>query len=137
MTATIESSIWLGFRRRLETFTTFRPFDIAWPGEIYSPSNRLFLTPTITFARPEKVTLSQKPSLRKGIFMVRVAAPLGAASEVALQVASEIGQFFPADLPLRFNQIRFKVEGDAEVVGGYRDDGFWNVPVKINWQAFA
>lgn len=137
MTATIESSIWLGFRRRLELFTTFRDFDVAWPGSIYAPSNKLFLTPTISFARPEKVTISERASDRRGIFMVRVAAPLGAASEVALQVASEIGQFFPADLPLRFNRIRFRVEGDAEVVGGYRDDGFWNVPVKINWQAFA
>lgn len=138
--AFVETAIWMALRKRLEVFTTpmVSDFDIAWPGSTYSPNaNRMFLSPTISYAKPENVLLTGKPKDRNGIFTVRVAYPLGDVYEKALQVAGGLAHHFPDRLPLRYDDIRVRVEGDAEVVGGYRDNGFWNIPVKVNWRTFA
>lgn len=136
-----ETAIWMALRQRLESFTTeaVSVLDIAWPASIYKPNaQRGFLAPTISYAKPEDVTISGRQKERRGLFVIRVALPLGTASEKALQVAGGLANHFPDRLPLNYGSIRVKVEGEAEVVGGYRDDnGFWNVPVKINWRTYA
>ncbi len=136
-----ETAIWMALRQRLLTFVSedVPDLEVAWPGSVYRPSaDQAFLAPTISYAKPEQVTIAGRKTLRFGLFVVRIAMPLGSVAEKALQVAGGLADHFPNRLPLNYGSIRVKVEGEAEVVGGYRDDnGFWNVPVKINWRSYA
>lgn len=130
----IETKIWLALRKRLEEFPTSVP--IAWPGVAFTPTSK-YVRVGFSIIPPERRLIKAGPHDRKGVFSLTPCGVLSTEGESLLELAGQLADHFPVDVPFCYMDACVCVIAEPHVVGGYQDKGFWNVPVTINWQCFA
>lgn len=133
--ATAVTKIWMALKAAVGVASGGLP--IAWPGQVFDPAGRAFLAVAETRGAPERRSLrGSDPHRLRGVLIIRLSVPAGSDQqpEVWREAAAEIGAQFPADRWLDFEGQRLRVRENAEVGTGYRDGGWWHIPVSIKWE---
>lgn len=141
MSATVETSIWLALKSRIDTLAMSYPR--AWPGEdFYPPSAGGMPAPYIRVGRssaaPASVFLEDgKAHNRLGSIILTLVHPLGQNVAVYDEIAGNIAKHFKDGTHARFGNVCLTVTRFPHVQEGYEDNGYWTVPVVIPWRCFA
>lgn len=137
MAASIETSIWLALRSRIETLPLSPSLPVAYPASSYSPDGEAYLSVGGVSLAPERVLVGRGAHERNGTLGLIYIAPLGQDISVYTQVAGTIAAHFPDDLRLRHGDVCVRITARAHVPGGFRDGAMWHEPVTIPWQALV
>lgn len=142
---TIETSIWLALKSRVESLDI--GVDVKmYPGELPQtpPSSGGTLQPYLRVGRVSADPVSPliaygKPSVRTGSLVVTLVHPLSAIYTVSRydQLAGLIARHFVDGTQMRHGDICVTVTDYPSVQEGYEDNGYWTVPVIIPWRTFA
>lgn len=138
---TIETSIWLALQSRVNMLPV--TYAKAWPGEKFTPPNSNGLpAPYLRIANitspPDRQLIdSGKPYRRNGRLIITLVYPLGQNISVYNQVAGLIAQHFSDKVKMRFGNVCVSITDYPHCQDGYEDNGYWTVPVSIQWECFA
>lgn len=138
MTPTVETSIWLALKARVETL----PLQIAkaWPAEKFSipalPAGFVRVG-RVSVAPVRELIADGKPHNRTGMLMVTLVQPLKYDVSVYDEQAGKIAEHFSDGTLMYYNGICVNVTSYPHVQEGYEDNGYWTVPVSIPWRSFA
>lgn len=146
----IETSIWLALRGRVETF------DPAW-GE-FDPAKQVSW-PNITFTKPQAgepkkmlpyLRVNHIPNVNRRLFIgaadphqrlsllqIDVCMPKNQDVAVALEIAGKVAAHFPADLKMSAYGVTARVTKAPEVAQPIDDTTHLMVPVTVSIEAFA
>jgi len=72
----------------------------------------------------------------RGLFQVSLLYPSGASRKDAQQRAEALVAHFDPMQTLSATGLRIVVNRSPAVAGGFVDDGYWHVPVTVDWSAF-
>lgn len=145
MSATVETSIWLALRSRVESLDI--GVDVKmYPGELPQapPSSGGVLQPYLRVGRVSADPISPlmaygKPSVRTGSLVVTLVHPLSTSYTVSRydQLAGLIARHFVDGTQMRHGDVCVTVPDYPSVQEGYEDNGYWTVPITIPWRTFA
>lgn len=141
MAATIETSIWLAIKARVETIPL--PYAKAWAGQTFKPPfEGTTLLPYLRIGRvtanPSRMFIGDgKPYDRNGFIIITLVYPLGQDQAVYDQIAGQIADHFSDTTKMPLNGLCVSVPSAPHVVEGYEDSGYWSVPVRVPWRVFA
>ena len=141
--ASINLDIWLALKTRVDalsiTSALWPVWPIAWPGSDYSPvSGKPFLAVGKVTAQPVRRVINQNISDRTGMLMVSAVMPLGQDAAVYEDVAGKIVDQFQGCIYRNGLTMRLMSASGvtAYPTDGYRDGGWWRVPVTIPWRTW-
>lgn len=137
MAASIETSVWLALRSRIESIPLSPLPPRAYPASTYSPTGAAYLSIGGVSIDPQRVFIGRGAHERNGTLGITYIAPLGQDSSVYTQIAGLIAAHFPDDLKIRYGDICLRVTSYPTIPGGYREGGYWHEPVTIPWQVMA
>jgi hypothetical protein len=138
---TIESSIWLALKSRINTLPLTYPK--AWPGQTFEvPNDGTKMIPylrigRVTVAPVRQLVAPGKPQWRSGSLIVTLVYPLGQDISVYDDIGGQIAAHFADGTQMRYNNVCVSIVEYPHVQEGYEDNGFWTVPVIISWRCFA
>lgn len=137
MSASTETSIWLALKSRVNTLSLTLPK--AWPGQMFEVAGREgYLRIGRVSAAPARMMIANAEAhSREGFLIITLVYKLGQAIEAYDQMAGNIAQHFIDGTTMRSGNVCVMVPSYPQVVEGYEDSGYWNVPVRIPWIAFA
>lgn len=138
MTPTVETSIWLALKARVQSL----PLQIAkaWPAEKFTvpalPAGFIRVG-RVSIAPVRELIADGKPHNRTGMLMVTLVQPLRYDVSVYDEQAGKIAEHFTDGTQMYYNGVCVNVTSYPHVQEGYEDNGYWTVPVSIPWRAFA
>lgn len=135
--ATTETNIWLALRRRIEALP-LPAMPVAWPAAIYEPTiGTPYLSVNNIITPPRRIMVGKGAHDRTGTLTIVLVYPIGADVSVSMEIAGNIAAHFPEDYCMAFGGVSVKCRTKAHVQEGYRDGGWWRVPINISWRSFA
>ena len=144
---TIETSIWLALRARVESLVLSPVHPIAWPNEAFEqpqtgspPMAAPYLEVMLFRNTTDRITIgSAGPHRHKGFLQVAVMSPLNQNAAVSTETAGLIAAHFTADLKLRRDGRTVRITKTPDIMRGLRDDRTqrWMTPVSIPCECFA
>lgn len=145
MAPTIETKIWLALRSRIDTLNAGNllwpgPWPVAFPGSDYEPRVGVpYVAVGRTTATPIRLEINRRVNDRAGILTISAVMPLGLDPAVYEEAGGLIAQHFgPCIVFGGVTLTLMSATGNvAHVVDGYRDGGWWRVPVNIPWRTWA
>lgn len=140
---TIETSIWLALKSRVESIGVAYPR--AWPGEMFTvPVSGTAPLPYLRIGRVSIAPVGQlieygKPLLRTGSLIVTLVYPMAAKVTLTMmeEIAGQIAAHFKDGTQIRYEQACVTIGEYPNVQEGYLDAGYWTVPVVIRWRCFG
>jgi hypothetical protein len=138
----IETKIFQAIKARVESLPMAATYDIVWTtgdnafetgaGTSYTPSpTKAYLRCTWTPNATQRQFIGSKdPHRRPGILQIDVMGTKALGSGVAHEVAGQVAQHFPADMRLRFMDVKVRVLRDPSVFAPFIDTHI-QVPVSI------
>lgn len=132
---TTEALIWEALRGRVESLPLSLP--IAWPGSVYEPGAGDWLAVGRTTQPPRRMLIARGPHDRIGTLTIAYCALIGGDSSWYEKRAGLIAAHFPEDLLLPFGGLTVRIREASHVQEGYRDGGWWRVPVNVKWACLA
>ena len=128
-------NIWMALKQRVQLAWAQHT---AWPNETFEPTDEPFLAVQYMPGRVVKVTIDEPKSDRTGVLLLRYVVQVGAATQSqVLYQAGRIADFFASGVKVRFEDVCVRIDEDPEVLGGYRDGGYWHTPIRIKWRCYA
>lgn len=141
MSASIETSIWMALKARIETLPLSPPMPIVYPAQHYEPGAGGFLVLGEVIVAPRRVLIDKPVHDRAGSITIVSVQPFGYDLTVYKQIGGVIAEYFGSDKCARHNGVTvhfMSIDGrTAHVDAGYRDGGWWRVPVIIPWRTWA
>lgn len=141
MTPSIETSIWLALKSRIESLPL--TFARAWPGQKFEPprANGLpqpFLSIGRVSAAPRRLMVKGgQDNQRTGFLMVTLVHPLGQNVAVYDELAGKIAQHFVDGTEARFGGVCVSITEYPHVQDGFEENGYWMVPIRVPWRCFG
>lgn len=141
MTPGIETSIWLALKSRVDSLPLV--FAKAWPGQTfdiphaYGLPQPFFRIGSVSAAPVRQMIADGKPHERVGALMVTLVHPLGQDVAVYDQISDGVAGHFRDGTHMRYGAVCVTVTSYPDVQDGYKDNGYWTVPVRIPWRCFA
>lgn len=138
---TIEASIWLALKSRIDTLGLGYPK--AWPGEVFEvPHDGVKMLPylrigRVTVAPVRQLVSAGGPSWRDGTLIVTIVYPLGQTAAAYDDIGGKIAHHFKDGTQMRYGNVCVSIIEYPHVQEGYEDNGYWTVPVIISWRCFA
>lgn len=139
--AEVSTAIWMALKERIELI---QGWAIAWPAMSppYAPDGKThFLAVSITTAPPSRLFINRRNiSARTGTLSISVMQPI---QEPAVQIynerAAKVAAHFdiPDNAPLVYDGVKVSAPEQPHVADGYRDNGYWRIPVNVGFRAFA
>lgn len=137
----IETKIWLAVKGHITALAGTVP--VAWPGSplFTPPTSGGQLSPylavgTVAAAPQRQVIAHRQPQLRVGVLTVVYVAPLGPdVAALIEQAAKALVPYFREGTCILYENVSVEFTAEPAVQDGYRDDGYWRIPVTINWRA--
>lgn len=140
-TPTVETKIWLALRARVETISLGMPYTVVWPGRNTDVPQGIGLEVTHLVNRPLRRALKgTNPHVREGILQIGVLVATGETNpSYPQEIAGDVADHFPVDVPLRYDDIAVQVYEAPEVGGGFFDEQRQRfvTPVSIRWRTFC
>jgi len=139
----IQTKIWMALRTRIEAISPAIP--TAWPAEVFTPpvdsgsvpAPLPYLSIGKVTAPPQRVLIGRGKHWHTGSVTIVRVAPLGPPEEAHTEAAGKIAAHFPEDLLMPFMGVCVRVVSYPTVADGYRDGGYWRVPIIIPWRVAA
>lgn len=141
MAANLETTIWLAIKSRIDTLLP--AYSKAWPSQIFTPpSNSTERLPYLRIGRVTATPARQfiadsKAYERTGFIIITLVYPLGQSQSAYDQLAGSIADHFNDSVKMRSGGICVSIPSYPQIVEGYEDDGYWNIPVRVPWRTFA
>ena len=135
---TIETSIWLALKARLETLVLSPVLPVAWP-------NLSFTKPTTGYLRVTHVPNmnrrlfigSSDPHQRPGLLQIDVFGKKNENITVAVEVAGKVAAHFSTDIKMTYGGVTVRVTAAPTVSQPMDDDTHVLVPVTVLYECFA
>jgi hypothetical protein len=150
----IETSIWLALRGRVESLALSPALAVAWPKEVFTPPQGG--TPPTRLAYLEVSHLPNRHVVRgvayeatherQGILQIVLKYPIEKAAEqpghsetVQADIAGQIAAHFPAGLRMSHGDVMLKVERAPDIASSFRDNAepYWQTPISIRYFGFV
>ncbi|MDH1824612.1 DUF4128 domain-containing protein [Delftia tsuruhatensis] len=120
---------------RLQTLPT--PPPIAWEDVAFEPTTgQGYLRVRHLHNHPRDLFIEGGPAELPGIFQVDVVWPAGRGKVEAKQMAEQVAALFAPVQSLDAGNRRIELAQTPAIAGGMPDEGWYTVPVSINWRAF-
>lgn len=130
--------IQLALRNAAKEAAAVLSLPLILPEEISIPKDSDYIDCSVTMAQPRRMFLaSNKQHWRIGSLIMTCAFRLGQKADVYLMEAQQIAEYFREGRCLQHGGLRVEVVNAPSIQEGYRDEGFWRIPVVIQWRAFA
>lgn len=111
---------------------------IAWPASVFTPDiDQPFIGVGEAITPPQRMLVGNGSHERTGTLALSYVAALGHPVEVYRQAAGAIAGHFQAGLKMCYNGLTVHVTAAPQVQEGYRDNGWWRVPVIVSWRCGA
>lgn len=136
---TIEASIHGAIKAQVETLPMIATYPVVWStDDSYQPEPSVrFLRATWIPNRVNRLMIgSTDPHQRPGLLQIDVMGRKTAGEGVAIEIAGQVAEHFPADLPMDFGDVRVRVT-QAPDVGPVFVGTHIQVPVTIRVETFA
>lgn len=128
----IETSIWLALRARVEALALSPVLPVAWPNEAFEPPLSGYLRVTwIPNINRRLFLRGSAPHQRLSLLQVDVFAKKNRAVAAALEIAGLVASHFPADLRMSAQGVTARVQSAPQVAQPIDDDTHLLVPVTI------
>lgn len=119
---------------RLQTLPT--PPPIAWEDVAFEPTTgQGYLRVRHLHNHPRDLFIEGGPAELPGIFQVDVVWPAGRGKVEAKQMAEQVAALFAPVQSLDAGNRRIELAQTPAIAGGMPDEGWYTVPVSINWRA--
>ena len=136
MTPSVETKIWLALKNHLMQYdpsiTKLMPAQIEAP-----PRDKYIRVGSVTVA-PQSILIDDgKPHRRTGFLVLSVVMPLHQATEVYDNEAGQLARHFIDGTQVYYGGVCVTVTSYPHIGDGYQESGFWETPVRVQWQCFA
>lgn len=137
-TPTVETAIWLALKDRVESLALSPAHSIAWPNEAFTPPSGGYLKVEHIPNRTLRVFIpSDAPHHYRGILQIGVMEKLNQDLAVALEVAGDVADHFPADLRLTAYGVTVRVAGHPSIGPALPQSTHLMIPVSVEYEAYA
>lgn len=139
---TTETDIWMAIKAKIAAMS-LDGLPIAWPAQKFAaPTSGGVPAPYLRVGRVFTAPVRQfiddgKPHRRSGSIVITVVYPLGADVAVFDQMAGRVAQYFKDGTQMFYGGFCVKITSAPAVQEGFEDNGYWQVPVVIDWECFA
>jgi hypothetical protein len=134
---TTDEKIWAALETRVAALVLSPPLAIAWPNNDFQ-SAPPYLRVDLFRNRNQRIAIKgSAPHRRLGILQITVVAPLNAGPVPATSIAGQIAEHFPADLVLDNDGLSVRITSAPDVLSGSKADASYDIPVSIEFEAFA
>ncbi|TGV61118.1 hypothetical protein EN784_01585 [bacterium M00.F.Ca.ET.141.01.1.1] len=134
----IETSIWLALKGRVQALVLSPALPIAWPNEDFTKPLAGYLRVThVPNINRRRLIGSTEPHQRFGLLQIDVFAKKNQDASVAAEIAGQVATWFPADLKLRYGVTTVRLTKAPDVAQAIADDTHWLTPITIAYEAFA
>lgn len=139
---TTETAIWMAIKAKIAAMS-LDGLPIAWPAQKFAaPVSGGVPAPYLRVGRVFTAPVRQfiddgKPHRRSGSIGITVVYPLGADVAVFDQMAGRVAQYFKDGTQMFYGGFCVKITSYPTVQEGFEDNGYWQVPVVIDWECFA
>lgn len=111
---------------------------IAWEDVAFTPvTGQAYLQVHQLRNTPTDASVTQDMRRDRGILQVTVVHPAGWGKVDALNLADMVARIFPIGLELTVTGGHLACLEHPAIDSGYPDEGWYRVPVSINWQVFT
>ena len=133
---TIETQIWLALKSHIETIPLSLPF--AWPAEKFTAVSDGYIRVGTVTAAPSRVMIPDGHKYtRTGFLMLTLVMPMNQKTAVFTELAGQIAAHFNDSVKMRYGSVCVSIESNPQVMDGYMDGGYWNIPIRIAWRTFS
>ncbi|TRC78513.1 hypothetical protein FJV80_24535 [Mesorhizobium sp. WSM4310] len=134
----IETSIWLALKGRVQSLTLSPALPIAWPNEDFTKPITGYLRVTHVPNTNRRLFIgSTEPNQRLGLLQLDVFSKKNQDASVGTEIAGQVAAWFPIDLRMIYGAILARVTEAPVVAQAIADDTHWLVPVTISYECFA
>lgn len=134
----IETSIWLALKARVQALVLSPALPVAWPNESFDKPAGGYLRVSHVPNLNRRLFLSgSDPHQRLGLLQVDVFMPHNQSVAVALEVGGKVAAWFPADLRMTYGDLMVRVTAAPTVAQPMDDDTHLQVPVTVPIETFA
>lgn len=144
----IETSIWLALRGRVQSVVLSPVLPISWPNEPFTPPQvndkpGPYLRVTHLPNQTDRIFIgSNDPHRYQGILQISLFSALDQSPAVpgaVIEQAGQIAAHFPADLRLSHSGVTVRITKRPSIAQGMRDDASsrWHTPVSIFYECYA
>lgn len=137
---TVETSIWLALRGRVESLALDPALAVAWPKEVYEPTGGPYIEVIHLPNTPRRLFLNgSEPHQRLGILQLTLIYPVSSKHDVVtdIEITGQIAEHFPAGLIVRRDGLAVTITQAPDIARGFQEDGYWRTPISIRWECFA
>ena len=137
-----ETAIWMAIKAKIAAMS-LDSLPIAWPAQKFAaPTSGGVPAPYLRVGRVSVAPVRQfidggKPHRRSGSIVITIVYPLGADVAVFDQMAGRVAQCFKDGTQMFYGGVCVKITSAPAVQEGFEDNGYWQVPVVIDWECFA
>ena len=132
----IETSIWLALKARVQSLALSPVLPIAWPNESFDAPLSSFLRVTWIPNINRRLFLSgSDPHQRLSLLQVDVFGKRNENVAIAVEIAGKIAAHSPADLRMYAHGVTARVTKAPEIAQAISDDTHFLVPVTIPIEA--
>lgn len=147
----IPTKLWLALKSRVSAITlNGQSIDKAWPAQPYQPRTvngtpLPYISVGRATARPVRLQVgSGKERLYEGSLILTLVQPLivsttgvSTPEEAYVERAAQLAAYFPEDSRLNFMGVCLRITSEPFVGDGYQDQGYWRIPVTVDWRSVA
>jgi hypothetical protein len=134
----IETSIWLALKARVQALALSPVLPIAWPNEAFTkPSGGYLRVTWIPNINRRLFLRGSDPHQRLSLMQIDVFAKKNQNVAVALEIAGQVAAHFPADLKMSAHGVTAQVTRAPEIAQPIDDDTHLMIPVTIRCSVFA
>lgn len=136
----IETSIWLALKARVEALVLTPALPIAWPNLSFDMGLAQYLRVThIPNFNRRRLIGSADAHQRRGLLQIDHFAKLNQNVAISDEVAGQIAAWFPVDKELSYGAAAVRIYEAPQVVQGMKNDAgtHWMTPVTIPYETWA
>lgn len=134
----METAIWLALRGRVASLVLSPVHPVAWPNEAFTPPAGPYLRVEHIPNRTLRVFLpSDSPHHYRGILQIGVMEKLNQPLAVAIEVAGDVADHFPADQALSSHAVALRITARPSIGPAMPQAAHLMVPVSIEYEAYA
>lgn len=137
-TPSIETSIWLGLKARVETLVMSPALPIAWPNMSFTKPATGYLRVTHVPNMNRRLFIgSTAPHQRLGLLQIDVFGKKNENIAVTGEVAGKVAAHFSTDIKMTYGGVTVRVTSAPTVAQPMDDDTHVLVPVSVPYECFA
>jgi len=135
---TLETSVWLALKARVQSLVLSPVLPIAWPNEAFTKPLTGYLRVTWVPNFNRRLFIgSTDPHQRLGLLQIDLFSPKNQNAAIAIEIAGKVVAHFPTDLRLSNGNVSARITKAPDVAQPIPDDTHLQVPVTITYEVMA